>query len=66
MIKPVAQIYMTEAEVARDLHAALERVEHGVQVVIERDHQPIALIKSPEAAGRSIDECIALAQAYEA
>ena len=61
----MAQIHMTEAELARDLHAVLERVREGVEVVIEQDHRPVALIKTPPGPGRPIDECIALAKAYE-
>ena len=57
---------MTEAELARDLHAVLERVRNGVEVVVEQDHRPVAVIKTAQGPGRSIDECIALAKAYEA
>ena len=61
----MAQVYMTEAEVARDLRGVLERVRQGVEVVIQQDHQPVAVIKTPPSPGRPIDECIALAKAYE-
>ena len=40
---------MTEAELARDLHAVLERVRQGVEVVIEQDHRPVAVIMTPRA-----------------
>ena len=56
---------MTEAELAKDLHAVLERVRQGVEVVIEQDHRPVAVIKTPTSPGRSIDESIALAKAFE-
>jgi hypothetical protein len=56
---------MSEAELARDLHAVLDKVRQGIEVVIERDHRPVAVIKMPQGPGRSIDECIALAKAYE-
>ena len=65
MIENMAQVHMTEAEVARDLHAVLEKVRQGVEVVIEQDHRPVAVLKTPPGPGRSIDECIALAKAYE-
>ena len=61
----MAQVHMTEAELARDLHAVLERVRTGVEVVVEQNHRPVAVIKTPQGPGRSIDECIALAKAYE-
>jgi len=51
--------------VARDLHAVLERVQQGVEVVIKQDDRPIAVIKTPQGPGRPIDDCIALAKAYE-
>ena len=59
---------MSEAELARDLHAVLAKVQQGVDVVIEQDHRPIAVLKSssPSRPGRKLSECIALAQAYEA
>ena len=65
MIKHMAQLHMTEAELARDLHGVLERVQQGLEVVIEQDHRPIAVIKTPQGPGRSIDDCITLAKAYE-
>jgi hypothetical protein len=66
MMKNMAQVHMTEAELARDVHAVLEKVRRGAEVVIEEeDHRPVAVIKTPQGPGRSIDECIALAKAYE-
>jgi antitoxin (DNA-binding transcriptional repressor) of toxin-antitoxin stability system len=59
----MATVHMTEAEVARDLHSVLAKVRQGVEVVIEQDHQPVAVIRSPLAKGRLLSECIALAEA---
>ncbi|MBI1788653.1 MAG: hypothetical protein HYR60_14020 [Acidobacteria bacterium] len=56
---------MTEAEVARDLQAVLAKVQAGVEVIVERDHHPVAVIKLPQGPGRKIGECIALAKVYE-
>ena len=39
-------VHMSEAEVARDLRAVLAKVQQGVEVVIEQDHRPIAVLKS--------------------
>ena len=64
MIEDMAQVHMTEAELARDLHAVLEKVRQGAEVIVERDAQPVAVIKAPQFRGRPIDECIALAQAH--
>ena len=63
MIKSMAQVHMTEAEVARDLHGVLDKVQQGVEVVVEQDHRPVAIIRSPLPQGRLLSECIALAEA---
>ena len=62
MIEDMAELRITEAEVVKDFAAVLEKVRHGAEVIVERDHQPVAVIKFPEFRGRSIDECIALAR----
>lgn len=59
----MAQVHMTEAEVARDLHGVLAKVQQGVEIVIEQDHRSIAMIRSPLPQGRLLSECIALAEA---
>jgi hypothetical protein len=61
MIESMAQLRMTEAELARDLHAVLER--EGAEVIVEESHRRVALIKPVEGPGRLIDECIAIAPA---
>jgi antitoxin (DNA-binding transcriptional repressor) of toxin-antitoxin stability system len=58
-------VRITETELARDVHAVLEKVQQGVEVIIEQDHRPVAVIKTPPTPGRKISECIALAKAYE-
>jgi antitoxin (DNA-binding transcriptional repressor) of toxin-antitoxin stability system len=62
MMKSMAQVHMTEAEVARDLHEVLAKVQRGVEVVVEQDHRPVAVIRSPLPEGRLLSECIALAE----
>ena len=54
---------MTEAELARDLHGVLAKVQQGVEVVVEQDHRPVAVIRSPVPKGRLLSECIAAAEA---
>jgi antitoxin (DNA-binding transcriptional repressor) of toxin-antitoxin stability system len=49
--------------VAREIHAVLEKVRQGVEVVVEQDHRPVAIIKTPQRPGRLIDECIVMARA---
>ena len=54
---------MTEAELALDLHGALLKVQQGIEVVVELDKRPVAVIHSPLNKGRLLSECIALAEA---
>jgi antitoxin (DNA-binding transcriptional repressor) of toxin-antitoxin stability system len=66
MIGDEMTVRITEAELARDIHAVLARVrQEGVEVIVEQDHRPVAVIKTPQGPGRKIGECIALAKAYE-
>ena len=57
------RVFMTEAEVAGDFAAVLEKLKHGAEVVVEQDHRPVAVISPVKGPGRPIDECIALAKA---
>jgi antitoxin (DNA-binding transcriptional repressor) of toxin-antitoxin stability system len=59
MIREGMTLHMTEADVARDLHTVLEKVSQGVEVVIEKDSRPVAVIKAPVVKGRNISEVIA-------
>ena len=63
MIESMGQVRMSEAEVAGDLHGVLDRVQQGVEIVVEQDHRPVAVIRSPLPKGRLLSECIALAEA---
>ena len=55
----MAAIHMSEAELARDLHAALTKVRQGLEIVIEQDHRPIAILKPSKPVGRMISEIVA-------
>ena len=65
MMENMAQVHMTEAELARDLHGVLEKVRQGAEVVIEQDHRPVAVIKTPPGPGRMLSECIRIAKQRE-
>ena len=65
MTKAMATVRITEAELARDIHAVLAKVQEGVEVIVEQDRRPVAVIKTPKVPGRKIGECIALAKAHE-
>jgi hypothetical protein len=56
----MAQVHMTEAELARNLHAVLEKVRQGVGVVVEQDRQPIAILRASDPPSRRVAEVLAL------
>jgi antitoxin (DNA-binding transcriptional repressor) of toxin-antitoxin stability system len=60
MIGQMAQLHMTEAELARDLHAVLEKVRQGVEVVVEQDRQPVAVLRASDPPRRRVSEVLAL------
>ena len=53
-------LHITEAELVRDVRAMLQRVETGAEIVIERDAQPVAVLRAAVPPRRKISECIAL------
>lgn len=63
MIMDMGTLRITEAELARDVHAVLAKVQQGVEVVVEQDHRPVATIRTPLPKGRLLSESIALAEA---
>ena len=63
MIEPMSTVRITETELARDVHAVLEKVQQGVEVIIEQNHRPVAVIKASPPAGRKISEVIAALEA---
>jgi antitoxin (DNA-binding transcriptional repressor) of toxin-antitoxin stability system len=62
MIVSMGTLHISEAELARDLIAVLAKVEEGMEVVVERDHRPVARIRPPKRSGRPISACIASAR----
>ena len=63
MIETMGTLRITEAELARDIHTVLAKVQEGAEVIVEQDHRPVAVIRTPLAKGRLLSECIALAEA---
>ena len=63
MIVNMPTVRITEAELARDVHAVLSKVQEGVEVIVEQDHHPVAIIRAPLPKGRMVSESIALAVA---
>ena len=60
MADPV--IHISEEEAARDFAGLLARVRAGVEIVIESDTHPAAVLRAAEPPRRSISESIALAE----
>jgi antitoxin (DNA-binding transcriptional repressor) of toxin-antitoxin stability system len=59
----MATLRITEAELARDLHSILAKVQEGMEVIVEQDHRPVATIRTPSSGGRLLSESIALVKA---
>jgi antitoxin (DNA-binding transcriptional repressor) of toxin-antitoxin stability system len=54
----MATVRITEAELARDIHGVLAKVQAGVEVIVEQDHRPVAVIRSLRRSGRPISEIV--------
>jgi hypothetical protein len=63
MIGSMAGLHISEAELARDLHAILEQVRLGREIVVEQDHQPVAIMKPAVDQPRTMSEIIAAMEA---
>jgi antitoxin (DNA-binding transcriptional repressor) of toxin-antitoxin stability system len=59
MIEAMAQVHMSEAEVARNFAAALEEVRQGLEVVVEHDHQAVAVLRPALPPRLKISEVLA-------
>ena len=63
MPRPV--VHISEAEATSDFAGVLARVCAGVEVIIERDARPVAVVHSAEPLrGRPLSESIALKEAH--
>src|ERR1035438_6317021 len=58
MIEAMGTLRITEAELARDIHAVLAKVQEGAEVIVEQDHRPVAVIRTPQRSGRPISEIL--------
>ena len=56
-------LHMTDNEVRNNFDAVLAKVRADLEIVVEQDHSPVAIIHSPTVTGRRISECIAIADA---
>jgi antitoxin (DNA-binding transcriptional repressor) of toxin-antitoxin stability system len=58
----MAQAHMTEAEVSGNFAAVLKKIGHGEEIVVDRDGQPVAIIRPPaERKPRTLSQLSALA-----
>ena len=55
--------HISEAELAEDVHGALERVRQGGEVVVEQDSKPMAVIRPVGPPVRTLSEIIAAMEA---
>ena len=63
MIEGRMTVRITEAELARDVRAVMEKVERGSDVIIEQeDHRPVAVIHALRPSGRPITEILSEAR----
>ncbi|MBZ5618394.1 MAG: hypothetical protein LAQ69_06610 [Acidobacteriia bacterium] len=56
MIGDMGTVHITEAELARDLHAILAKVQQGVEVVVEQNHRPVAVLRPLNQSGRIVSD----------
>ena len=63
MIKDMAQVHMTEADVINNFASVLEKLKQGGEVIVEQDHRPVAVIRAAPVTGRNISEVIAAMEA---
>jgi antitoxin (DNA-binding transcriptional repressor) of toxin-antitoxin stability system len=55
----MAVLHISEADLARDVHAVLDRVQSGEEVIVERNAQPVAILRAPEPRSRKLSEIAA-------
>ena len=56
----MAELHMTAAELGENLSTVLAKVQQGTEVVIEQDHQPVAVLRPAVPPRRKISEILAL------
>jgi len=59
MIVDMSSLHLTEAELMRDLASALDRVQSGIEIVIERNARPLAVLRAAEPRRRKLSEIAA-------
>jgi antitoxin (DNA-binding transcriptional repressor) of toxin-antitoxin stability system len=52
-------LHISEADLTKDILSILRRVQTGAEVIVERDAQPVAVLRPIEPVRRTISECVA-------
>jgi antitoxin (DNA-binding transcriptional repressor) of toxin-antitoxin stability system len=63
MILDLEPLHISEGDLAKDIRSILQRVETGTEVVVERNAQPVGVIRPAEPVRRKTSERIALLSA---
>jgi len=58
----MAVLHISEADLVRDVHAVLDRVQSGEEVVIERDARPVAILRAPDPRRKLSEIAASLAE----
>jgi antitoxin (DNA-binding transcriptional repressor) of toxin-antitoxin stability system len=53
-------IRISDTDAARDLRGLLARLRAGVEIVIESDARPVAIVRAPAPVLRTVEESMAL------
>jgi antitoxin (DNA-binding transcriptional repressor) of toxin-antitoxin stability system len=56
----MAVLHMTEDEIAKDFAAVMEKVRQGSEVIVEHNHQPVAVLRPADPPRRTASEVLAL------
>lgn len=57
-------IHISDKEAASDFASVLDRVRTGTEIVIERDAQPVAVVRPAEPSARLLSESLRLAKEH--
>lgn len=52
-------LHISEAELSRDVASVLDRVRSGTEIVIERDAQPVAVLRPVQPRRRTLSDILA-------
>jgi hypothetical protein len=58
MMVNMVVLRVTESELASDIHGVLAKVREGVEVIVDQDHRPVAVIRLLQRSGRPISEVV--------